>query len=585
MKRLGYLVLSVLLLFLSLRSEQKIAEFEKEIKQIKDIVSPSIVKVISENQKKYVATGIAISADLILTSTLITRHHYEKIYIQTVGGEHYDARILGKDRRYSLIVLKLKDKVMKPVKIYSKPDVGDWIALVGVFYDKFPSIIQGIVSSLSDEEMILNAPVFPGASGGAVVNKRGELVAVIRGRFGIAIDPDISIIDHQGELVLHGQRMQAKNLCYAVPSERVLEIANQIEKHGQVQRGWLGIFFQSNKGGRKGLITFVVKDSPAERAGLKKNDIIVSINGNDIQEYSEISRIVQQLPPGKEARFNIIRNHSPKTLTVKIGLPRSVNQYEMDGFRIRIPESSLIIPEFNGNLPQAQNFIFYRKGSRTLGIDVMELTPELADKFKIKEGFGLMIAKIYDKSAARKAGLEEGDIIVRANRNKMRTLSDIRKKLSELVEKEPILIEFYREGKMRSLSIEPEVIAPRPSGWNDFISKFHMFSRYLGDAFSTQYRNVFRRQLEALKQELSRLKAGNKKISGDELKRIEAEIDMVKKRLRESYSREMDRIQQEEKRIYEANRKVREEELRLLKEIEQIKKKIKEKTDKDDSLP
>lgn len=557
MKKISCLAFAVFVLFLSLGSEQKITEFEKEIKQIKNMVSPSIVKVVSENQKKYVATGIAIAGDLVLTSTLITRHHYDKIYIQTVQGQQVDAKILGRDRRHSLIVLKLKDKVLKPVKISTEPDVGDWIALVGVFYDKFPSIIQGIVSSLSEEEMILNAPVFPGASGGAVVNKHGELVAVIRGRFGIAIDPDISIIDREGELILHSPRMQAKNLCYAVPAEKVMEIALQIKKYGKVQRGWLGIFFQSDKKGRKGVITFVAQGSPAEKAGLKKDDIILSIDGRDIEQSSEISRIVQQLPPGRVAQFRVLRDRSPRTVPVKIGFPRTVNQYDLDGMRIRIPEPSLMIPEFNGKLPQAQNFILYRKGSRSLGIDMMELTPELADKFNIKEGFGLMIAKVYENSAAGRAGMEEGDIIVRADQSRMRTLSDIRKKLGELEEKKPLLVEFYRDGQARSLSIEPDVLSERHSGWNDFMSKFDMFSRYLGEAFSNRYQKVLKIQLNELRKELNRLKSENHKISSEDLGRIEAEIEVVKRKLKEFYHREMTRIQEEEKRIDQENQKVK----------------------------
>ncbi|MCK4835403.1 MAG: hypothetical protein KAT17_02135, partial [Candidatus Aminicenantes bacterium] len=96
MRKIIILGFFCLILFISVNSEQKIAQFEKEVKAIKNSVAPSLVKVIAENHKKYVATGIAIADDMILTSTLITTRAYDKIYIKTINGKQYNADIIGR---------------------------------------------------------------------------------------------------------------------------------------------------------------------------------------------------------------------------------------------------------------------------------------------------------------------------------------------------------------------------------------------------------------------------------------------------------------------------------------------------------
>jgi serine protease Do len=562
----------------SVFSEERIDQFEKEIKKIKNQVSPSLVKVISENHKKYVATGIAIASDMILTSTLITRHTYDRIYIETISGQHHNARILGEDRRYSLILLKLDKQVMKPIRTTSRLDIGDWIALVGVFYNRFPSIIQGIVSSVSDQEMILNAPVFPGVSGGAVVNKRGELVAIIRGRFGIAVEPDISIVDHEGELILRTPKMTNKSLCYAVPVEKVLEIARTLEKHGKVKRGWLGVSIQSINNGGTVRIKTIFEQSPAQIAGLRKNDVVVSIDGNRIRETSDVSRIIRGLSPGKEVKIQVLRNEKPKSIRVKIGESRPAKKhYQAGDFRIRVSESPLVISEMQGRFPQAKNFVLYRRGSKKLGVDVMEITSELARRFKVKEGYGLMISKVYPKSAAFKTGLIEGDIIVSANQKPIRTLLDIQNRLTELEKGEVIRIEIYRDGKFRTFSIIPDMVKDEYENWRDFLSKSDFFSRYLYNSYSIGFKNVLKRQLGLLKTKINRLNKGGERISKAEFKKIENDINLLKKKFEETYNRELKRIQILRRHISEESKLFRNEGAIILKELEQIREKLKGK--------
>ena len=583
MRRFGLIGFCFLILFFTLQSEQEITQFEKEVKKIKNSVSPSLVKVVAENHKKYVATGIAIDHDMILSSTIIVARPFEKIYIKTIDGKQYNAEIIGRDSQHAIIILKIKEKIMTPMPLSHVLEVGVWIALVGVFYNKFPSIFQGIVRSATDDAVILNAPVFPGASGGAVVNKKGELVAVIRGQLKIAVEPDISIIDNKGELVLHSPQLRNKNLCYALPIKKVMDISEQIRQYGHVRRSWLGIFVQESGSGKQARIFRVEKGSPAEKAGLMNDDIVISINGKTINTYSDISRIIRSYHPGNQVTVTVLRNDTTKSIQVVLGNFPDRRNIDIGNLRVTIPKTSITVPEINGSLPRAKNLTFYRKGSRKLGIDVIEITTGLAEKFNISEGHGLLISKVYEKSAALKAGFSEGDIVVSGNDSPLRTLDDIRRVLSELNAKESVKLVFYRNGKRRSVDVIPDVVRDEFVDWDEFLSRSNIFSKYIGESVHIRLSNVLNRKLIRLKMELKRLKAEGGSISEKQLERINREIALIKQQMDKNVGKELRRIKELKQRIDEETRKFREEERRIIKELERIKEGMKKGKESDSS--
>jgi C-terminal processing protease CtpA/Prc len=360
-----------------------------------------------------------------------------------------------------------------------------------------------------------------------------------------------------------------------------LEIAGKLEKHGTVKRGWLGVSIQTERAGKTVRIKAIFDQSPAQMAGLKKNDVVISIDGNRIKQTSDVSRIVRSISPGKVVQVKVLRDNKPKAIRVKIGESGLKKHYQVGDYRVRVSESPLVISEMYGKLPQAKNFILYRRGSRKLGVDVLEITGGLAKTFHVREGYGLMISKVYPKSAALKSGLREGDIIVSAGRHPVRTLQDIRKRLNELRRGDAIRIEYYRKGKSGVLNIIPDRVKDEFLNWREFLSKSDFFSRYLYDSYSSGFKNLLQQKLKELKIRISRLTEKSSRISERELKQIEGDIGLLKKRLEEIYQKELMRIQNIRKRISEENRKLMSEGADILKDLERIKEKLTKKKETD----
>ena len=454
MKKLLLIILLLLVTFFFLGAQEDIARFEDEIKTMLAKVSPSLVKVVTENGKRYIATGIALLNDEVITSSLVTRQPFKKIYVETGRGERFQVTVVGEDRPTSITLLKLGKKALTPIRLAGKAEMGDWVALVGAFYNQFPAIFQGLVSSIGPDELILNAPVVPGASGGAVINRNAELIGVIRGSFGVAFNPDYTFRDHSAEIIVHGSKADPRDLCYAVPVKKVLHISELLKKYGRIRRGWLGV----NLAEESNRVTSVIEASPAQRAGLAAGDELLEIDGKKVPNAAEIIAVVQASQPGQKVQLKIRRKDQTRQIYVQIGEWRDAKEDFPEEIDITIPELPHVedIPELKTSLPQIRNFVLEYIGSPQLGVDVLELTPELAEKFKIKEGYGIMVSKTNPDSAARQAGLQAGDIIAKANSRAIRSVADLRRALSALQEKEPLLIELYRDGQAKKISVQPK---------------------------------------------------------------------------------------------------------------------------------
>jgi S1-C subfamily serine protease len=528
----------ILLLFNTVKSENSIDHIEKEIKDVLKKVSPSIVKVISQNHRNYYATGIVLDKHHIITNTIITRYPFKRIYIKSVKGESYPAQIVGKDDRSSILILKIGENDLTPIKEAKKFEVGDWVALVGAFYNKFPSINQGILSSASADEVILNAPVAPGISGGAVVNKKGELIGVIRGRFGFTLEHDYTFKDQSSEIYVRSPRSKSKDLCVAVPMKKVTSITNDLIKFGKIRRGWLGVSIDINAGNV--MVTRVTKGSPAEKGGILKGDIILSIDEKAIETPNDIFTIIKTLRPEQKSKIKILRDKREKFVTATIGeaqakdyslsvysTPRTNQHY----YSIK-PEQFVTIPEKWESIPRLENFIFNISGSRLLGIEALPLTPELAKEFSVKEGFGLLISKIYEKSAAEKAGLKAADIIVEVNNQGTKKLVDLRKTLSEVKEDDKVvLLKIYRAGKVRNIKVTAEEAVGFGSLFDPFKKMREEFS------LETDKKNVRKHK------EIIELQGGNLLINGktydlDQVKKYKMEIEKLRKE-RDIYKNEV----------------------------------------------
>ncbi|HSQ35186.1 MAG TPA: PDZ domain-containing protein [Candidatus Binatia bacterium] len=461
MKKILFLLLLFVLTVYTAVTAEKIDAMENEIKIVLQRVSPSLVKVVSENAKKYVATGIALGDKLIITTSLITSRPYEKLYVEDIHGVKMTAVLMGQDSRSGLTLLRLEQKGPRQLPQAPHAAVGDWVALVGLFYNRFPAITQGIVSSRSDAELILNAPVAPGSAGGAVVNKKGELLGIIRGSIGFSNAPEYTFRDHSAMIVVSSAKNESDGLCYALPIEKVNRLAAKMKTSGKIVYGWLGVSFI----GESSSIQAVEKDSPAQKAGIAKGDRIEEIAGKPIVRFHDVAAALQFGLAGDKVGIKV--NRAGKTLRLEAVLaerPSAAAALSERGEPVlsplpqwaerppEIPE----LPDLEMTLPMVKNYVIELGGARQLGIDIMEMTEELSRKFMVKEGYGLLISRVSEPSAAKKAGLRVGDILVRANGRECKTAFALRQAIRMLPDKEALQLELYRDGQARKFSIIPD---------------------------------------------------------------------------------------------------------------------------------
>jgi serine protease Do len=460
--------------------------------------------------------------------------------------------VVGKDKGSSLILLKIDENTLTPIKQARHYEVGDWIALVGAFYQEFPSIYQGILSSESGEQLILNAPVVPGSAGGAAVNKKGELIGVIRGRVGFAVSPDYTFSDPSGEIRIEIPKSLHKDLCAAVPLVKVLDIYRDLKKFGKVRRGWLGVVMDFKDG--KVHIAKVVKNSPAEKAGIRKGDVIKKINGETIKATGEVVKIVGEFKPEQKVKIELSRANTPQSALVVIG-EYEESQFDLDpaheysySMGEPIDDRFLWVGE---SLPAAENFLYRLEGNRILGVDATMLTPELAKEFNVGEKSGLMISRVYKDTAAQKAGFRPADIIVKVGDQPIKTHSDLRRVLDELADNEAVVVELYRKGEMKKVKVVPD----KRQGFGLIFDRFRDKMKEINVRIDEEKR--------------------------EELEELAREEQQNLKQIQEKYLKQLEKIKQEEWEKYKTQmEKMIKEQEKMRKEVEKLKQEL-EKEEKE----
>ena len=548
MKKFIMIVFIILLVLVTtaLKAEEQvtgdISKFESDVKKILNTVKPSILKVVAENHRKNFATGIAIDPNLVVSNINLIRNPFSALYIETVNGKKYTADVVGKDGKSSLILLKIKENVLTPIRPAKNYEVGDWVALVGAFYQEFPSIYQGILSSALEDQVILNAPVVPGSSGGAVLNKKGELIGVIRGRISFAYSPDYTFKDHSGEIHIESSKSQHKDLCAAVPVKEVMDITNDLKKFGKVRRGWLGVGLISRAGGPV-KVNNVSKNSPAEKAGLHIGDVILTIDGKSLKTPDDVGKIVRNLKPEQKVKVELQRGDARQTAVVVIGESKS----DEFSWTYRISPSTdidVFVPEIGDILPSQRNFIYTIGGNRTLGIDVVDLTPQLAKELNVKEGTGLMISNIYKDTAAEKAGFRPMDVIVKVDQKEIASYSDLRTALDGLEDNQAVMVELYRKGKPEKIKVVPDKRAGFGMMLDRFKDKMEDITVRMDEEERAKIEEVRKEQQEKLQQVNEKYKKELKLVEEQELKKYKQDIEKMQQQ-QEKMMQEIEKLRKE----------------------------------------
>jgi serine protease Do len=323
---------------------------------------------------------------------ILTNHHVAggatKIEVSLSDGRKFPAKLAGSDPKTDLAVVRISAKEAFPYITFGDSDrmeVGEWVIAIGHPRGLDQTVTQGIISAkhrrgITDptsyqDFLQTDAAINPGNSGGPLLNLYGEVIGV--------------------NTAISSQSGGSEGIGFAIPSNMAVHVAKRIIASGKVERGWLGLSVQDvtpeiakslGAGVNRGaLINDVFRGGPAERGGLKKDDIIVSFQGNEITDGSGLRNLAAITPIGQEARLTVIRNGKKQDFAVKIG-----------------------------NLQEAAKSTANMTKER-FGAEVRAVTPKQAERFGLDAGQGVAIAWVDPKGPLGSAGFEVGDVILAIN--------------------------------------------------------------------------------------------------------------------------------------------------------------------------
>ncbi|MCX7973304.1 MAG: PDZ domain-containing protein [Candidatus Aminicenantes bacterium] len=506
-------------------------------------VAPSVVKIEVIDGIRRVATGVIIDRDGSIMTTALISPRREKLIVKTQDGRSFEANFIGFDPLTRLALLQLKDKGLQPIVLAEKVEssAGDWIAVVSFSPEDTPAITQGIISSLSEDRIRLNISVLPGASGSPVVNRKGEMIGLLRGPY---VEGGPVIFEfREREVVGSGYVLSrgetpSSGLALAIPIELVRRVAKELKEKGRVERGWLGVSFEEDSQGRV-RITLVERTSPAREAGLREGDIIKKINGRDVRNGEFLAREIRNRQPGEMITLEIERDGKLREVKVKLGAyPEEEARRELERW---LPSFLRPVP-----MPPTEKMRIWER-RRFIGLYLEEIGPELAEYFGVKEGRALLITRLEPNSPAEKAGLKVGDVIVKADGRRVETIDDLNSIIQRKRKGEKVKLDLVRDKK--AIEVEIEVAEEeRAFGfearyWRDFLDDFERSRRELQGRLrrwqeeqSIRVKESWRRiseEVERLKQDIERFKQDYKV----RLKESQEKLKEYHEKVRETFCR------------------------------------------------
>lgn len=340
-------------------------------------------------------TGFFISADGYLLTNNHIAENAVKITAFTVSGSEYEAKIIGMDSKTDIALLKISAQGLPFIELGDSAAlrIGEWVMAIGNPYGFEHTVTAGIVSAKGrqfetgtyQDFIQTDAAINRGNSGGPLLNMRGQVIGITS-----------NIYTPTGGNI---------GIGFAIPSNMVKKVVDQLKTKGRVVRGYLGIVPQEvtegirkqfNLKDRKGaIVSSVEADSPAGRAGLKQYDVITAINGQPVENVNDLRFKIADVEPGKKAALTVMRDGKELTVTA------TVEELE--------PE------EAKGQAASAD---------KNLGLSLTPLTPNLARRYGLKTTEGLLITQVEDYSEAARKGLEPGMVVMEVNRQKVATIRD-----------------------------------------------------------------------------------------------------------------------------------------------------------------
>ena len=390
-----------------------------------------------ESLERALGSGVIVSAD----GYIITNHHVidgaEDIKVDLTDGRTLDAKLVGSDPPSDLAVLKITQTSL-PFLTPGNSDkvrVGDVALAIGNPLDVGQTVTMGIISAKGrstpgtgsgnfEDFLQTDAPINRGNSGGALVNTTGDLIGI-------------------NSQILGGVSGGNIGIGFAIPSNMVRSVMDQLVKSGAVRRGQLGLRVQRvdsdmaqslGMSETKGLIVnVVVAGSGAERAGIRQGDVITALNGSTVSESNAFRNQIANMTPGSQVTLTVLRDNREQKVTATLG--------EFKPQTARSDEQQSTTP---GSTSQGK-----------LGLTVMPLTAEIATELNLRAGTqGVVVETVDPAGPAASAGLTRGDIIQEVNRQPIRTAADLGSAIDRNGNR-PALLLISRRGDPAYVTVRP----------------------------------------------------------------------------------------------------------------------------------
>ena len=380
------------------------------------------------------------------TGYIVTNNHVidgaNKISAKMPNGREFTAKLVGTDEATDVALLKVDGVTDLPMVAFGddrRVRVGDWVVAVGNPFGLGGTVTAGIVSSIGrdigngpyTDFIQIDASINQGNSGGPTFDLSGRVIGV-----------NSAIFSPSGGSV---------GIGFAIPASTVKAIVDQLRQNGTVARGWLGVQIQNltpdlaaslGAGSEKGaIVANVIDDSPAAKAGFKQGDVILSINGTEIDDNRDLTRKVASLLAGDRAQFTVLRDGSRQNITALIA--------KRDDAQL----ASAAPPpnQGKGNGPRAP------APTTTLGMELQGLTQDLRDQFDIDMNVnGVVVSNVDPNSEAAEKGFRPGDVIVSVGNRNVRAPSDIEQGIADArrSNRESILFLITGRGGQRYVALK-----------------------------------------------------------------------------------------------------------------------------------
>lgn len=378
------------------------------------------------------ASGVIVNPNgYILTNSHVV-HGMDSILVQLHDGREFTAKVLGDDSNSELALLKIDASHLPFLTLGNSDDleVGQWVAAIGNPFGLQATLTVGVVSAKSRNNLDIaryedfiqtDAAINRGNSGGPLVTLNGEV---------IGINTAIATTSAAGYL----------GIGFAIPSNMARHFMDEILSDGKFSRGFLGVSLQSIdynlakvfglKKVEGALVTNISKNSAAERSGLQVEDLILRYNERPIENAATLRNAVYMMKPGSKVVLTVLRKDQIIQVPVIVG---------------DFKENATVV----NNAPTPT-----QKQQNPLGIQVENLTPEIAQRFGYAQDEGIVITAIQPESIAELAGLKKGALILAINREKISNVNEFNQSLAQISKDRPILFQIKQDNVYMFISLQ-----------------------------------------------------------------------------------------------------------------------------------